>query len=54
MIYIYIERERGERGDLALNDLQWLICLKIQPNQTKPNPLIFFFQFLFRLVLQII
>ena len=22
---------------LALNNLQWLICHKIQPNQTKPN-----------------
>ena len=24
--------------DLALNNLQWLICHKIKPNQTKPNP----------------
>ena len=23
---------------LALNNLQWLICHKTQPNQTKPNP----------------
>ena len=23
--------------DLALNDLQWLIYHKIEPNQTKPN-----------------
>ena len=33
-IYIYRERER-EREDLALNNLQWLICHKTQPtNQT--------------------
>ena len=23
--------------DLALNNQQWLICLKTKPNQTKPN-----------------
>ena len=23
--------------DLALNNLQWLICHKTEPNQTKPN-----------------
>ena len=23
--------------DLALNNLQWLICNKTKPNQTKPN-----------------
>ena len=23
--------------DLTLNNLQWLICQKTQPNQTKPN-----------------
>ena len=23
--------------DLTLNNLQWLICHKIKPNQTKPN-----------------
>ena len=23
--------------DLALNNLQWLICHKTKPNQTKPN-----------------
>ena len=23
--------------DLALNNLQWLICYKTKPNQTKPN-----------------
>ena len=22
--------------DMALNNLQWMICHKIQPNQTKP------------------
>ena len=25
------------RQDLALNNLQWLICHKNQPNQTKQN-----------------
>ena len=25
------------KEDLALNNLKWLICHKIQPNQTKPN-----------------
>ena len=29
-IYIYIR----EREDLALNNLQWFICHKTQPNQT--------------------
>ena len=24
--------------DLALNNLQWLICHKTQPNPTKPTP----------------
>ena len=24
-------------NDLALNNLQWLICHKTKPNQTKPN-----------------
>ena len=23
--------------DLALNNIQWLICHKTKPNQTKPN-----------------
>ena len=32
LIYMY-------KVDLALNNLQWLICHKIQPNQAKPNPL---------------
>ena len=34
-IYIYIERERErerENGDLALNDLHWLMCHKTIPN----------------------
>ena len=25
------------KEDLALNNLQWLICHKIQPNQSKPH-----------------
>ena len=25
------------KKDLALNDLQWLICHKTKQNQTKPN-----------------
>ena len=25
------------KEDLALNNLQWLICYKIKPNQTKSN-----------------
>ena len=25
------------KKDLALNTLQWLICHKTKPNQTKPN-----------------
>ena len=25
------------KEDLALNNLQWLICHKTQPTQTKPN-----------------
>ena len=25
------------KKDLALNNLQWLICHRIKPNQTKPN-----------------
>ena len=32
--FIYMYKE-----DLALNNLQWLICHKIKPNQTKPNPM---------------
>ena len=32
LIYMYKE-------DLALNNLQWLICHKTKPNQTKPNPI---------------
>ena len=27
------------KGDLALNNLQWLICHQTQPNQIKPNPI---------------
>ena len=27
------------KEDLALNNLQWLICHKTQPNQTKFNPI---------------
>ena len=23
--------------DLALNDIEWLVCHKTKPNQTKPN-----------------
>ena len=30
-IYIYIYKQ-----DLALNDLEWLICQKTHPNQTEP------------------
>ncbi len=26
-----------EKEDLVLNNLQWLICHKTKPNQTKPN-----------------
>ena len=37
-IYIYIERER-ERENLALNNLQWLICHKIQPKNNKSTTL---------------
>ena len=29
------------KKDLALNDLQWLICHKIQPKQTKQNQIIY-------------
>ena len=25
------------KQDLALNNVQWLICHKTQPNHTKPN-----------------
>ena len=25
------------KEDFALNNLQWLICHKAKPNQTKPN-----------------
>ena len=25
------------KQDLSLNNLQWLICHKTQPNQTKPS-----------------
>ena len=32
--------------DLALNNLQWLICLKIQPNQTIYDPNTDSFQYL--------
>ena len=27
------------KKDLALNDLQWLICHKTESNPTKPNPI---------------
>ena len=30
LIYMY-------KQDLALNNLQWLICHETQPNQTKPQ-----------------
>ena len=30
LIYMY-------KKDLVLNNLQWLICHKTKPNQTKPN-----------------
>ena len=36
---IYIEYIYMYKQDLALNNLQWLICHKTQPNQTKPNHL---------------
>ena len=26
-----------KKRDLALNNLQWLICLKTQPNEMKPH-----------------
>ena len=25
------------KEDMALNNLQWLVCHKTKPNQTKPN-----------------
>ena len=28
------------KQDLALNKLQWSICNKIKPNQTKPNKIV--------------
>ena len=28
---------RMYKKDLALNNLQWLICYKTKPNQTKPS-----------------
>ena len=31
-IYIYRERERERGGDLALNNLKWLIYHKTKPN----------------------
>ena len=30
------------KPDLALNNLQWMICHQTKPNQTKPKPIIFF------------
>ena len=30
--------------DLALNNLQWLICLKTKPNKTETKPTIIWFQ----------
>ena len=34
------------KEDLALINLQWLICHKTQPNQTKPNQsLVFLIQY---------
>ena len=35
--YIYIYMIYMYTVDLALNNLQWLICHKTQPNPTKPN-----------------
>ena len=29
------------KENLALNNLQWLICHKTKPNQTKPNQIIY-------------
>ena len=34
LIYLY-------KKDLALNNLQWLICHKTQPNQTQPNQILY-------------
>ena len=28
------------KEDLALNNLQWLICHKTKPNKTKLNPIL--------------
>ena len=37
---------------LALNNLQWLICHKTQPNQTKPNPIYLIYNiYLFQTIL---
>ena len=36
LIYMY-------KLDLALNNLQWLICHKTRPNQTKPNLIVQWF-----------
>ena len=32
--------------DLALNNLQWLICHKTKPNQTKPKPILSYCNYL--------
>ena len=29
------------KEDLALNNLQWLICHKTKPNQTKPKQILY-------------
>ena len=39
------------KEDLALNDLQWLICHKTQPNPTKPNNLYLIYMYKEDLVL---
>ena len=36
LIYMY-------KKNLTLNNLQWLVCHKTQPNQTKPNLFSFVF-----------
>ena len=30
------------KEDLALNNLQWLVCHKTKPNQTKPNQITYY------------
>ena len=35
------------KEDLALNNLQWLICHKTQPNQTESTPVFLFLFYLY-------